>query len=75
MSTAEKRNDICPLCGGENSCQRVAQGLSGDQRCEPPCWCYSRSFPPELYDQLPGEEKGRRCICQHCLQKFIGNSL
>jgi hypothetical protein len=54
----------CPLCGGENRCQRASTGAY-----KGPCWCESVEFPDGLLDQLNDSERNRRCICANCVDR------
>jgi hypothetical protein len=34
---------------------------------QPPCWCTTARFPPDLLARLPPEAAGKACICAACL--------
>lgn len=68
----------CPLCQGENACgnelaKQVEQSLTGPNDQINTCWCQDVSiqFPPALLAQVPEQLKGKRCICQNCVKKFL----
>jgi hypothetical protein len=51
----------CPLCQQKNLCNVTSpQG----------CWCTKKKVPTKLIQQVPEEAKGKRCICQACVDKF-----
>lgn len=54
---------LCPLCGGDNACARAADPSAQN------CWCSNINFPTAIFEQLPAEEKNRRCICASCVEK------
>lgn len=58
----------CPLCGGDNRCAMEIERASG--QTQPPCWCTTQTFPPELLARLPAEAAGKACICPRCLNAF-----
>lgn len=37
---------------------------------QPPCWCTTARFPPDLLARLPAEAAGKACICASCLAAF-----
>ena len=55
---------ICPLCLQENLCDISArQG----------CWCYKVEVPQGLIDLLAEPIKGKQCICNVCINRYIAN--
>lgn len=61
------KKTVCPLCGGDNQCCH-------NQSDRPTsCWCNQRSFPEGIFDLLPEEMKGKQCICESCLNKYISS--
>jgi hypothetical protein len=58
----------CPLCGGDNRCAMEIERASGQP--QPPCWCTTAHFPPDLLARLPAEAAGKACICAACLARF-----
>lgn len=54
---------LCPLCGSDNACARAADPTAEN------CWCSKVTFPAAVFEQLPAEEKNRRCICAECVEK------
>ena len=55
----------CPLCGGDNRCQR-----SSDEAYKGPCWCYDVAIPAELVDRVPASHRNQACICRECVNDF-----
>jgi hypothetical protein len=55
----------CPLCGGDNRCAMELERATGV--AQPPCWCTTARFPPDLLARLPPEAAGKACICAACL--------
>ena len=55
----------CPLCGGDNRCAMEIERATG--QAQPPCWCLSVSFAPELLARLPAQAEGLACICARCV--------
>jgi hypothetical protein len=37
---------------------------------QPPCWCVTASFSPDLLARLPADAQGKACICANCLARF-----
>ena len=50
------RRDALPLCGGDNRCAVEIEKATGEP--QPPCWCVSETFSPELLARIP--EAARR---------------
>jgi hypothetical protein len=61
----------CPLCGGDNRCAVEVEKATGET--QPPCWCVSALFPPDLLERLPTDARGKACICARCLTGFNPN--
>jgi hypothetical protein len=59
--TGPKRNTVCPLCGGANSCA-VAQSGSFDV----PCWCRTAKIDQAVLDRIPAALRNESCICPRC---------
>ncbi|WP_291012865.1 cysteine-rich CWC family protein [Hydrogenophaga sp.] len=55
----------CPLCGGDNRCAMEIERATG--QAQPPCWCLSQVFAPELLARLPPRTEGLACICARCV--------
>lgn len=68
LSTITTDPTRCPLCGGDNRCAMEVEKLTGEP--QPPCWCVTASFTPELLARLPAEAQGQACICARCLARF-----
>lgn len=73
MITAPTDPGRCPLCGGDNRCAMEIQRETGEP--QPPCWCSSQSFGPELLARLPREAEGKACICAACVARFNAGAL
>ncbi len=58
----------CPICGGDNRCAMEIERDTGVQ--QPPCWCVSATFSPELLARIPANAKGQACVCANCLARF-----
>ncbi|EWS58589.1 hypothetical protein Y695_04686 [Hydrogenophaga sp. T4] len=41
---------------------------------QPPCWCVTATFTPDLLARLPAEAQGQACICARCLARFNANT-
>ena len=55
---------LCPLCGQPNRCaNEVARATGQDQ---PPCWCTTATFTPELLARVPAQAQRQACICAAC---------
>ncbi len=67
-TTPTHEPDRCPLCGRGNRCAMEIERVTG--QAQPPCWCTTASFPPDLLARLPVEAAGRACICAGCLAAF-----
>ncbi|MGS5089255.1 cysteine-rich CWC family protein [Hydrogenophaga sp. A37] len=61
----------CPLCGGDNRCAMEVQKATGEP--QPPCWCVTETFSPDLLAHLPEAAQGQACICARCLARFNQN--
>lgn len=68
MSTDLTDPTRCPLCGGDNRCAMETERATGQP--QPPCWCTTAKFPPDLLARLPAEAAGKACICGACLARF-----
>ena len=53
----------------EETAQRIARQRATDE-AQPPCWCTTAHFPPDLLARLPAEAAGKACICGACLATF-----
>ncbi|MBU4183868.1 MAG: hypothetical protein A3B67_06995 [Burkholderiales bacterium RIFCSPHIGHO2_02_FULL_66_10] len=62
----------CPLCGGDNRCAMEVEKATG--KPQPPCWCVTETFTPDLLARLPAEAQGQACICARCLARFNANT-
>lgn len=60
----------CPLCGQDNRCAMEREKATGEK--QPPCWCLTETFTPELMARLPKAAEGLACICQGCVRKVVG---
>lgn len=49
---------LCPLCGDDNECARVA----GRARC----WCYETTVPRAVLERVPEEARALACVCRAC---------
>ena len=58
----------CPLCGGDNRCAMEVQKATGEP--QPPCWCVTETFSPDLLARLPEAAQDQACICASCLARF-----
>ena len=54
----------CPLCGQPNACANEIARATG--QAQPPCWCTTVDFTPELLARVPPEAQRRACICAAC---------
>lgn len=54
----------CPLCGQPNACANELARATGAP--QPPCWCTTVRFAPELLARVPAAAQGRACICAAC---------
>ena len=61
----------CPLCGGDSRCAMEVQKATGEP--QPPCWCVTETFSPDLLARLPEAAQGQACICARCLARFNTN--
>lgn len=62
-----KQEKICPLCGKPNRCGEKPVINNEEMKY---CWCAYETFPRELLDRVPAENKGKACICINCINKF-----
>ena len=62
----------CPLCGGDNRCAMEIERATG--QTQPPCWCTTASFPPDLLRRLPDSARGQACICPACVQAALAEA-
>ena len=54
----------CPLCGQPNACANEVARTTG--QVQPPCWCTTVDFTPELLARVPPEARRQACICAAC---------
>jgi hypothetical protein len=59
----------CPLCGGDNRCAMELQKATGVP--QPPCWCVSETFTPELLARIPEAARGSACLCPACVKAAV----
>ncbi len=61
---------ICPLCKTANAC--VNLGCADNDKT---CWCNDAtiSFPKELLEKIPAENRGKACICKACAIAYQTN--
>ncbi|AOS81915.1 hypothetical protein Q5W_24685 [Hydrogenophaga sp. PBC] len=59
----------CPLCGGDNRCAVEIEKAPG--KPQPPCWCVSEPFTPELLARIPEAARRTACICPACVRKAL----
>lgn len=66
MDTATPAIDPCrcPLCGQPNRCANEVARATGV--AQPPCWCTTAIFAPELLARVPAEAQRKACICAAC---------
>ncbi|MEK4425490.1 cysteine-rich CWC family protein [Solibacillus sp. FSL K6-1523] len=64
MTLEMNQAKLCPLCKKDNKC-----GMTDNSSTEV-CWCYSKSFPKEIFDQVPLDRQKKVCICENCLVEF-----
>ena len=57
---SQLRQDRCPLCGGANDC--------GGAPAKSECWCEKLTISREVIEMVPGEAKGKVCVCAKCAQ-------
>lgn len=62
----------CPLCGGDNRCAMEIERATGLP--QPPCWCTTQRFAPDLLARLPEQAAGKACICARCLADSLAGS-
>ncbi|QMV41188.1 cysteine-rich CWC family protein [Cohnella cholangitidis] len=58
----------CPLCGEDNRCGNLA-GLPHGA-----CWCSRIDFPRDILKRIPDERRGKACVCQSCVEKFVSDA-
>lgn len=63
LTLAEKM--LCPLCGSFNHCGLLVQGAGSD------CWCNDVKFLNEIFQKIPEDKRGKRCICANCAKKIV----
>ena len=54
-------DSICPLCQQNNRC---------DVQAQQGCWCMKTEVPTALLDKVPDSLKGKKCICNACIERF-----
>ncbi|MCZ8294792.1 MAG: cysteine-rich CWC family protein [Hylemonella sp.] len=54
----------CPLCGQPNGCANEIARATG--QAQPPCWCTTVTFTPELLARVPAQAQRQACICAAC---------
>ncbi len=54
----------CPLCGQPNGCANEVARATG--QAQPPCWCTTATFAPDLLARVPAEAQRKACICAAC---------
>ncbi|MDP3700331.1 MAG: cysteine-rich CWC family protein [Hylemonella sp.] len=54
----------CPLCGQPNGCANELARATG--LAQPPCWCTTVTFAPELLARVPAQAQRKACICARC---------
>lgn len=64
MTLEMNQAKLCPLCQKDNKCGMTGNSSTGI------CWCYTKSFPKEIFDQLPPVRQKKVCICENCLVEF-----
>lgn len=72
LSTLSIDPTRCPLCGDDNRCAMEVEKATGEP--QPPCWCVTATFTPDLLARLPAEAQGQACICARCLARFNANT-
>lgn len=55
----------CPLCGADNRCAMELERATG--QAQPPCWCTTTTFAPDLLARLPDAARDQACICAACV--------
>lgn len=55
----------CPLCGQPNGCANEVARATGV--AQPPCWCTTATFTPELLARVPAEAQRKACLCAACV--------
>lgn len=66
MTLESKDAGHCPLCSGINRCSMTGGGGGEIERC----WCWREKVPAALLARLPEADRGKACICQHCVKAF-----
>lgn len=59
-----KTTDRCPICGQGNRCA-IQSGKTLES-----CWCRNVSFPEEIFDRIPPEQRNKVCICNNCVDRY-----
>ena len=72
MSTVAPAIDprCCPLCGQPNACANEIARATG--QAQPPCWCTTVDFTPELLARVPPQARRLACICEACARAAQG---
>ncbi|WP_246064824.1 cysteine-rich CWC family protein [Melghirimyces algeriensis] len=52
------------MCGKGHHCGNPSGKPDGT------CWCGKEVFPKEIFQLLPPEAIGKKCICKECLDRF-----
>lgn len=57
-------NKYCSICGKDNKC------VAGTKDSFT-CWCSKAGgFPEGIFKLVPEELRGKRCICENCLNEY-----
>ncbi|MEN9374556.1 MAG: hypothetical protein RIR79_2108 [Pseudomonadota bacterium] len=64
---------FCPLCGQANQCANEIERDTGIP--QPPCWCVTATFDPEILARIPLEAQRKACICARCAAKQCVDSV
>ncbi len=54
----------CPLCGQANRCVMEVEKQTG--LAQPPCWCTTATFSPELLARIDPARRDLACVCAKC---------
>lgn len=65
MTTTSVDPSRCPVCGQPNRCAMELARETGEK--QPPCWCVTAVFTPELMARVPAAAQGQACICAACV--------
>ncbi|MEP7244366.1 MAG: cysteine-rich CWC family protein [Gammaproteobacteria bacterium] len=52
----------CPLCGKSNECGME----SGQGTGKAACWCFTRTIPESVLEQIPADARDQACVCSAC---------